>query len=120
VLVPNLKSIAVRLLGAKYRYIYAQHLNYFSAATLGRLAGNIGFEVVSVRFTHFNPVVIWRDWRGRGRDVSNTERGELLKRTTAYKQQPWLAPIKWAYAVTEKSLASFGLADNVVVVVKKR
>jgi 2-polyprenyl-3-methyl-5-hydroxy-6-metoxy-1,4-benzoquinol methylase len=120
VLVPNLRSLAVRLLGAKYRYVYAQHLNYFSATTLGQLGERVGFEVVATRFMHFNPVVIWQDWRGRGRDVSNAERGELLKQTTALKQKPWLKPVKWLYGVTEKVLGCVGLADNVAVVLRKR
>lgn len=120
VLVPNLRSLAVRLLGAKYRYVYAQHLNYFSAQTLGQLGGRAGFEVVATRFMHFNPVVIWQDWRGRGRDVSNTERGELLKQTTALKQKAWMKPIKALYGLTEKILGCLGLADNVVVILQKR
>lgn len=120
VLVPNLRSLAVRLLGQKYRYVYAQHLNYFSAATLSRLGDQVGFEVVTARFMHFNPVVIWQDWRSRGRDVSNAERGELLKQTTALKQKPWLKPVKWLYGLTEKALGAVGLADNVAVVLRKR
>ncbi len=120
VLVPNLRSLAVRLLGAKYRYVYAQHLNYFSASTLAQLGGRAGFEVVATRFTHFNPVVIWQDWRGGGRDVSNAERGELLKQTTALKQKPWLKPVKWLYGRTEKIFGVVGLADNVTVVLRKR
>lgn len=120
VLVPNLSSFAMRLLGAKYRYVYTQHLNYFSAATLGQLGERAGFEVVATRFMHFNPVVIWQDWRGRGRNVSNAERGELLKQTTALKQKPWLKPVKWLYGLTEKFLGGMGLADNVVVVLRKR
>jgi 2-polyprenyl-3-methyl-5-hydroxy-6-metoxy-1,4-benzoquinol methylase len=119
VLVPNLHSLAVRLLGAKYRYVYAQHLNYFSAATLRQLGERAGFEVVATRFTHFNPVVIWQDWRGRGRDVSNAERGELLKQTTALKQKPWLKPVKLLYRATEAVLAKLKLADNLVVVLRK-
>jgi hypothetical protein len=119
VLVPNLRSLAVRLLGTKYRYVYAQHLNYFTHVTLARLCAD-RFSVVATRFTHFNPVVIWQDWRGDGREVSNAERGELLKHTTAYKQKPWMKPVKWAYGVAEKSLAAFGLTDNVVVVLQKR
>jgi len=118
VLVPNLRSLAVRLLGAKYRYVYEQHLNYFNATTLRRLCAK-GFNVVETRFTHFNPMVIWQDWRGRGREVTNAERGELLKRTTAYKQKPWMKPMKWAYSLTEKSLATFGLADNVAMILRK-
>lgn len=120
VLVPNLRSLAVRLLGAKYRYVYVQHLNYFSAVTLGRLGERAGFEVVDKRFMHFNPVVIWQDWRGRGREVSNAERGELLKQTTALKQKPWLKPVKSLYGLTEKILGAMGLADNVVVIFRKR
>ncbi len=119
VLVPNFKSLAVRLLGVKYRYVYAQHLNYFTARTLTALCA-AKFEVVATRFMHFNPVVIWQDGRGGGRDVSNAERGELLKRTTAYKQQPWMKPVKWAYGAVENALAAFGLADNLVLVLRKR
>lgn len=120
VLVPNLRSLAVRLLGAKYRYVYAQHLNYFSAQTLAQLGERVGFEVITTRFMHFNPVVIWQDWRGGGRSVSNAERGELLKQTTALKQKPWMKPIKALYGLTEKVLGTFGLADNVVVVLRRR
>ncbi len=119
VLVPNLRSLAVRLLGAKYRYVYEQHLNYFSAQTLARF-GEPHFQVVATRYMHFNPVVIWQDWRGGGRDVSNAERGELLKQTTALKQKPWLKPVKALYGLTEKILGSMGLADNVVVIFQKR
>ncbi len=120
VLVPNLRSLAVRLLGAKYRYVYPQHLNYFSAQTLGQLGQSVGLDVVATRFMHFNPIVIWQDWRGGGRDVSNTERGELLKQTTALKQKPWIKPVKALYGLAEKTLGAFGLADNVVVVLRKK
>ncbi|MBP9902494.1 MAG: class I SAM-dependent methyltransferase [Verrucomicrobiota bacterium] len=119
VLVPNFRSLAVRLLGARYRYVYEQHLNYFTAQTLTALV-TPKFELLETRFTHFNPVVIWQDWRDNGREVSNAERGALLKRTTAYKQKGWMKPAKWAYRATENALAAFGLADNVVVVLKKR
>jgi SAM-dependent methyltransferase len=119
VLVPNLKSLAVRLLGARYRYVYPQHLNYFTAQTLTRLC-SAKFEVIETRFTHFNPIVIWQDWRSGGREVSNQERGELLARTTAYKQKRWLKPVKWVYPVVEHCLAAFGLADNVALVLRKR
>ena len=118
VLVPNLHSLAARLLGARYRYVYEQHLNYFCPQSLTRLAES-GFEIVTIRCSHFNPVVIWQDWRGGGRAVSNVERGELLKRTTAYKQKAWLKPVKWVYGLAEKFLAAFGLADNLVLVLRK-
>ena len=52
--------------------------------------------------------------------MSNAERGELLKRTTAYKQKAWMKPVKWAYGLTERSLAAFGLADNLVLVLRKK
>jgi SAM-dependent methyltransferase len=110
----------VLVLGVKYRYVYAQHLNYFSAQTLSRLGTEVGFEMVTTRFTHFNPVVIWQDWRGGGRDVSNAERGELLKQTTALKQKPWLKPVKALYGLTGKVLGLLGLTDNVVVVLRKK
>ncbi|NOS68667.1 MAG: methyltransferase domain-containing protein [Verrucomicrobia bacterium] len=119
VLVPNFRSLAVRLLGASYRYVYSQHLNYFDNRTLVCLAAK-KFEVIATRFTHFNPVVIWQDWRDGGRDVSNTERARLLKQTTAYKQKSWMKPVKAAYGVAEYALAQCGLADNVVLVLRRR
>ena len=119
VLVPNMKSLAVRLLGARYRYIYPQHLNYFTAITLRELVEN-HFEIVELRSMHFNPLVIWQDWRRRGAAVSNEQRGELLKRTTAYKQNPLLRPVKVLYQISEHLLRRFGLADNLAVALRKR
>ena len=119
VLVPNMKSLAARLLGARYRYIYPQHLNYFTKATLQKLVDS-RFSVMEFSSTHFNPIVIWQDWRGGGKDISNRERAELLQRTTSYKQKPLLKPVKALYKLTERTLGALNLADNLVVVLRKR
>jgi len=119
VLVPNLGSLAMRLLGARYRYIYPQHLNYFTQATLRRLVAE-RFLVAETRFTHFNPVVVWQDWRRAGAEVSNLERAALLKRTTAWKQNRRLKPFKGLYRIAELTLGRFGLADNLAMVLRKR
>jgi 2-polyprenyl-3-methyl-5-hydroxy-6-metoxy-1,4-benzoquinol methylase len=118
VLVPNMKSLAARILGARYRYIYSQHLNYFTRATLTQMVEG-QFSVVQVRTTHFNPIVIWQDWRGGGEEVSNRERAQLLQRTTGYKQSPWLRPVKALYTLSEKTLGALNLADNLVVVLRR-
>ena len=119
VLVPNMESLAERLLGARYRYVYPQHLNYFTTVTLRKLVEE-RFSVIESRSTHFNPVVIWQDWRGGGREVSNRERAQLLQRTTAYKQKPWLRPVKALYGLAERTLGVLNLADNLVVVLRIR
>jgi 2-polyprenyl-3-methyl-5-hydroxy-6-metoxy-1,4-benzoquinol methylase len=119
VLVPNVNSLASRLLGPRYRYIYPQHVNYFTSETLRRLV-EPQFSVIDFRSIHFNPVVIWQDWRSGGREVPNTERAALLKHTTGYKQNPLLRPLKGLYRLTEKALGSGGLADNLAVVLRKR
>ncbi|MCX6923550.1 MAG: hypothetical protein NT154_10150, partial [Verrucomicrobia bacterium] len=67
-----------------------------------------------------NPIVIWQDWRGGGKDVSNRERAQLLQRTTAYKKNPLLRPLKGLYALAEKTLGALDLADNLVVVLRWR
>lgn len=118
VLVPNMRSLAVRLIGRRYRYIYPQHLNYFTARTLKKLAEN-SFKLAEIQFTHFNPIVIYQDWRRGGAEISNQERGELLQRTTAYKQSPAMKPVKALYRLTEKALATFGLGDNLAAVLRK-
>lgn len=118
VLVPNMRSLAVRAIGKRYRYIYPQHLNYFMAATLRKIVAGM-FEVAEMRFTHFNPIVIWQDWRRAGAEISNQERGQLLKRTTGYKENPAMKPVKALYKLTEKGLAMFGLTDNVAAVFRK-
>jgi 2-polyprenyl-3-methyl-5-hydroxy-6-metoxy-1,4-benzoquinol methylase len=119
VLVPNMKSLAARLLGARYRYIYPQHLNYFTKATLAKLV-ETRFAVIGFSSTHFNPIVIWQDWRGGGKDISNCQRAELLQRTTSYKQNPRLKPVKALYKLAERTLGALNLADNLAVVLRKR
>ncbi len=119
VLVPNLRSLAARLLGARYRYIYPQHLNYFTRATLTTLV-EPRFSVIAFRSTHFNPLVVWQDWRGGGKEISNHERAQLLQRTTSFKQHPLLRPLKTLYTLTEKVLGALNLADNLALVLRKR
>jgi len=118
VLVPNLRSLAMRCLGSKYRYIYPQHLNYFSKSTLKRFL-ETRLSVEEIDSTHFNPMVIWQDFRSGGAEVSNAERAHLLKKTTAYKQSPWLQPVRAFYTITERCLGSLNLADNLVAVARK-
>jgi len=121
VLVPNMRSLAVRCLGARYRYIMDEHLNYFTAGTLRRLvAQERAFAIAALKSTHFNPVVLWQDWRGGAQRVPDTERARLLRRTTGWKQNPLLAPVKWIYAGAERFLGRFRLADNLVIVVRRR
>lgn len=119
VLAPNMKSLASRTLRTRYRYVYPQHLNYFTEATLRKLV-EAQFHLIELRFTHFNPIVIWQDWRGGGKEVSNRERARLLQRTTAYKQNPLMLPLKSVYALAERTLGALRLADNVAVVLRKK
>ena len=119
ILTPNQSSLAVKLLGAKYRYIFPEHLNYFTPRTMRQFA-EIEFEVAAMTSMHFNPLVIWQDFRGGARDIPRAERAKLLKRTTGYKKSPWLGPVKLAYQVAELSLGRFFLTDNVVVVARKK
>jgi len=119
ILVPNMRSLAVRLLGAKYRYIFSEHINYFTPQTLKIFAGR-DFTVLKLKSTHFNPVVIWQDFRRGGREIPRAERSELLKRTNSLKQSPWLFPARLAYRGAESILGAFLLADNLVVVARKQ
>lgn len=118
ILVPNMRSLAVRLIGAKYRYVYPEHLNYFTPETLNKFIGQ-EFKVVNLKSTHFNPLVIWKDFRASGREVPRAERSSLLKRTTAYKKSRWMFPIKICYKATEEILGKFSLADNLAIVGRK-
>jgi len=118
VLTPNMKSLAVRLIGAKYRYIFPEHLNYFTPQTMKKFM-ELEFTVDRMKSTHFNPLVIWKDFRGGERDISRAERVKLLKKTTSYKQSKWMRPVKAAYQTSEGVLAAFNLADNVAAVGRK-
>lgn len=121
VLVPNLRSLAVRLLGSRYRYLMPEHLNYFTADTLRRLVARDGtFAVVALKSTHFNPIVLWQDWRQTRESVPNAERARLLKRTTAWKQNAALLPLRLAYRGLERCLGALRLADNLVAVLRRR
>jgi hypothetical protein len=84
-----------------------------------RKFAELEFSVVEVKSTHFNPLVVWQDFRGGERAISRAERVKLLKRTTGYKKSRWLLPIKIAYQTTEFALGKLFLADNVAVVGRK-
>jgi 2-polyprenyl-3-methyl-5-hydroxy-6-metoxy-1,4-benzoquinol methylase len=120
-LVPNFHSLAARWLGTRYRYITKEHLNYFTAETMQRLvAQEPALRVVALTSTHFNPVVLWQDWRGGGRPVTEAERARLLKRTTRWKASSRLAPLGWIYAGVERLLAGLRLGDNLAMVLRRR
>lgn len=116
IIVPNYRSLAVRVLGGRYRYIYPQHLNYFARTTLHRFCRDWKIEFIGC--SHFNPVVIWQDWRRGGCEVSNQARGALLKTTTGLKANPALAPLRLLYTMVEWSLGKLFLADNLIAVLR--
>lgn len=121
VLVPNRNSLAVRLLGARYRYIMPEHLNYFSRQTLLQFIQRAPqLEVLDHTSMKFNPLVIAQDLCRRKDRVPNGERANLLKKTTAWKQSRRLAPLRWAYNKAEALLGRLELADNIVAVARKR
>lgn len=120
ILVPNFRSLAVRLLGVKYRYIFPQHLNYFTIASLHHVAACAPqLRPIYTCTSHFNPLVIWQDWKGAGQFVPDEARARLLQRTTAYKNNPLLQPVKLALAALETVLNRLHLADNIVLVLRK-
>jgi 2-polyprenyl-3-methyl-5-hydroxy-6-metoxy-1,4-benzoquinol methylase len=120
ILVPNMRSLAVRLLGANYRYLMPDHINYFTAESLRRFAREEkSLTQVTMRTCHFNPLVIWQDWRRPQDRVSDADRVRMLKRTTAYKQNPWLWPVRCLYQGVERCLVVLGMADNLAVVLRK-
>jgi len=119
ILVPNLRSLAVRLLGAKYRYILPEHINYFTSKTLEAFVKR-DFNIVSISSTHFNPIVILKDFRNRKQEVSREERFQLLRKTSGYKRSPWLFPVKLAYETVEFGLGKLSLADNLVILCRKK
>jgi 2-polyprenyl-3-methyl-5-hydroxy-6-metoxy-1,4-benzoquinol methylase len=115
VLVPNGQSLAVHLLGARYRYILPDHLNYFTARTLTACATiATGLPLVLLHSLHFNPVVLWQDWNHPEERVPDAKRAQLLRRTTAWKQNVLLRPVKWLYTGVERLLGAARLADNLV------
>jgi len=118
VLVPNLKSLAFRCLGAKYRYVYNEHLNYFTPQTLQKFMEH-KFSVMDLKSTHFNPIVMGQDFRGHGQAISRAERVQLLKRTTGYKKSRWMYPVRLGYQTAEAMLAGLKLADNIVIIGRK-
>lgn len=119
VLVPNFRSLATRLLKARYRYILPQHVNYFTAQTLRTLAEK-RFEVVSLTTTHFNPMVILQDLKKRDAEISESNRATLLKQTTSLKQNPLLAPLRFVYGAAESFLSGTMLADNLLAVLRRK
>jgi hypothetical protein len=81
-----------------------------------RTFAELEFAVEAMKSTHFNPIVIWQDFRGGERAISRAERVQLLKRTTGYKQSKAMLPLKAGYKATELVLGKLLLADNIAVV----
>lgn len=120
ILVPNMHSLAVRWAGQRYRYIYEDHVNYFAPDTLRRfISHNTHLSVVEQGSMHFNPIVLAQDLRSTTDRVPDEDRAKLLKRTTGYKQSPWLKPLRPLYRHVEKILGRFNLADNIYIVAQK-
>lgn len=120
ILVPNVRSLAVRLLGPRYRYIMPEHLNYFTARALARFVGNEErFVSRELSATHFNPVVIWHDLKNRAAAVDELERARLLKKTTRLKESSGLRLVKKLYNAVESLLGRLLLADNLVIVLER-
>jgi len=117
ILVPNFRSLATRVLGARYRYILPQHVNYFTASTLRTICSKF-FKVESITTTHFNPIVILKDLKS-SEPTADADRAQLLKRTTALKQSVAMSPIHALYTASESILSQLMLADNLVAVLRK-
>ena len=97
-----------------------EHLNYFTPGALRRFAAlEPRFEVRHLTGMHFNPLVIWQDWKGPGELVSEPDRARLLKRTTALKQSPRGRPVKFLYHLCDRALSRLRLADNLVIVLQR-
>lgn len=121
VLVPNHASLVSRLLGARYRYVMPEHLNYFTAHTLRRLIEAVReFELVAIGTSHFNPVVLWQDWRRPRLAVPPMERAQLLARTNRWKRHKALLPIRGCYQAAQWFLRQVGWADNLTAVIRRR
>ncbi|MDE2292685.1 MAG: class I SAM-dependent methyltransferase [Elusimicrobia bacterium] len=60
---PDIDSLSARLLGGSWWGLRPAHIQYFSAATLGRLLSERGFEVVQSR--SFGRIFSWGYWLSR-------------------------------------------------------
>jgi len=121
ILVPNMRSLAVRLLGTRYRYIMPEHLNYFTTKTLLRFVETEArLQVRILRSSHFNPFVILQDFKNRSGLVDPTARARLLTKTTAMKQSKWLFGARLLYRACESVLSQSYLADNLVIALQRK
>lgn len=121
VLVPNIGSLAFRLLGKRYRYVMPEHLNYFRKASLRRLVDSApDLRLVDMRTTHFNPIVLWQDLFRPENGVSASNRAALLNTTNSWKTNPRLPLAHWMYARLEHLLGIVGWADNITAVLQRK
>jgi len=65
--VPNIETWTVKLLGARHRHFVQDHLNFFSARTLGQLLTDAGLEVAGHYFParYLSMRHLTRHWLGR-------------------------------------------------------
>jgi len=58
--------------------------------------------------------------RGGTARVPDEERARLLQRTTAWKEDARLKPVRALYSAVEKGLGALRLADNLVLVLRRK
>jgi len=121
VLVPNLQSLAVRLLGLVPLHS-AEHVNYFSRATLRHALLAATEPPLSwnqrVPDNSLYPAVLGR-LANPGVERSGADRAELLRRTTAWKRSRWSQPLRPMYRLSEGVLGLLNLADNLLCVARR-
>lgn len=55
----------MRVLGSRYHMVGLEHLNYCTPASLKMLLQRVGFVMQTYRTCGFNPLIFWKDLRGR-------------------------------------------------------
>ncbi len=77
--------------------------------------------MVEVSASHFNLAVLRQAWGGSNDlvRVPDAERAQLLQHTKRWKQDPRLAPLRLTYRMTASAHRRAGLADNLILELRR-
>jgi ubiquinone/menaquinone biosynthesis C-methylase UbiE len=116
--VPNRNGLSMRLLGDRYHQVGLDHLNYFTPSGLKLLLKRVGFTSLKTRTRSFNPIIFWKDYRGRHL-YGQFEQSDVLadqQQNAELRRNPL---VRWTQQAIDLALIPLGIGDLLIVLAKK-
>ncbi len=117
--VPNVRSLAHRLLGSRFRMVHPCHILYFHGESLERILARNGFEIVKKKIVRFNPLPLVRDLSGM-RDEETPDALQTVGQIYRVKNSRLLRPLRLLHKLALRLIEPLGLGDDLLVLARMK